>query len=153
MKQFARLVVIITALAIGLLGMQAPVQADVVTDKPVLVSEPVLEQGFAEHQLGDGVSIEYEGVSKQDSTNVSVDWGWTNATVWYNKTETNRIVAANGACSVIIGKVPGPIAKILSGSCGVIAVWAGYARSQNKCVGVKIAYLMAYPYGWDTRRC
>jgi hypothetical protein len=84
---------------------------------------------------------------------MDVDWGWYKATVWYSKYETQRIVATNGACSVVVGKAPGWVAKILSGACGLIAVWAGYALARDRCVGVKVSYFMALPYGWDTRAC
>ncbi len=85
--------------------------------------------------------------------NIDLDWGWTNVTVWYTKAETQRIVATNGACSVIVGKIPGWVAKALSGACGLIAVWAGYALARDKCVGVKVSYALAVPYDWNTRDC
>lgn len=84
---------------------------------------------------------------------MDIDWDWYKATVWYSKYETQRIVATNGACSVVVGKAPGWVAKILSGACGLIAVWAGYALARDRCVGVKVSYFMALPYGWTTRSC
>lgn len=130
-KHIVRLVVTVTILAIGLVGLQSPAHA-----APAPAASTV-STGL----IGGPVKT------------MDIDWGWYNATVWYSKYETQRIVATNGACSVVVGKAPGWVAKVLSGACGLVAVWAGYALARNRCVGVKVSYFMAIPYDWTTRAC
>lgn len=137
-KLASHLTVILTAIAVCFVGIAVPAQA-----APPSASRITSITSFS-------APTESRTAMRKK---MEVDFHWTSATVWYNKSETERIVAANGACGVIVANVPGWIAKILSTSCGLIAVWAGYARARNRCVGVKVSYAMAIPYDWTTRAC
>lgn len=139
-----RLVAILTAVVVCCVGLCVPAQAAPSVSSAPPTGAPVVWAGVMQ---GGGSTV------VGPVPRVELDWHWTRVTVWYSKAETKRIVATNGACSVIVGKVPGWIAKALSGSCGLIAVWAGYALARDRCVGLDVSYFAAYPHNFKTRRC
>ncbi len=63
-------------------------------------------------------------------------YGWS---VDFTKKETNLIAAGGGACAAIAAYIPEPaVSKAVAAGCGLIAVWAGYASAEGKCVSIKI---------------
>lgn len=79
------------------------------------------------------------------SAKASIDAGWTGWTVKFSKSETAAISAGLGSCSVVVGKIKHPAAVILSGACGLLAVWGGYAVSRGRCLGVHVYYTGLVP--------
>lgn len=68
---------------------------------------------------------------------LSTDWSWWHGgwTVKFNRTETNRMAFAFGACTTVVGAfLPAPWAIGLYAICGAVAIAAGWASVNGKCL-------------------
>jgi hypothetical protein len=72
-------------------------------------------------------------------------WGKT-VTVYFNKAETARIATGSGACSGVVGLIPGVPSTIVKASCAVMAGYAGIAVATSSCVGVAYYFSKGMPY-------
>jgi len=68
-------------------------------------------------------------------------WAWYGASIDFTRKDTNLLSAGAGGCAAVAALIPDATAsKVVAVSCGLMAVWAGYASSEGKCVSVKITW-------------
>lgn len=88
---------------------------------------------------------------------LSTDWSWWSPgpgwTVRFNRTETNKMAFAFGACTTIVGPfLPAPWAVALYGGCAAVAIWAGWAAVNSKCLSAFVP-VTGWPASFSSRSC
>ena len=101
-----------------------------------------------EGALVPGIVVEEDPVQ----TDVSVDFGWVTATIYFNRTETNRLASHVYTAAAICGAVgwaggPGAAFACLLGYPRLVAM-AANARAQGRCIGLR--FVIPNPQTWWT---
>lgn len=160
MVRFAlRFAVLSTAVALALMSLQLPSQANNGGDnRPTVVTpQPPSEEYTPEFTVKEKKLPPIKGIDGTDigsgsgemSTMVDYDWKWWGLQVQFSKNENNRINYGGGYCAAVVGVVP-VAGWILAMNCGVLSVRASQLRDQGRCLAINIYTPSVYSLGsWN----
>lgn len=134
---------------------------DVETGEPVALIEPA----WAKDANGTAVPTRYEidGSTLTQVVDVdehtafpvvadpSVKFHWWGVDVHYNWRETTVTATGAAGCALVAAGIPDPtLSKVVSFSCGAVALWAKTAAGAGKCIAMKKAWVgPLIPWYWS----
>ena len=90
-------------------------------------------------------TVQLEGAAFPVTADPKITWGWITGTVYFNKSETRKLAAANTAAGVLAAALPPPF-KAAIVPLGALAVRAQWAIADNKCIKIKLPSLRIDSY-------
>ena len=101
--------------------------------------------------------VRVSGDKPGTTQSLSTDWSWWSPgpgwTIRFTKSETNKMAFAFGACTTVVGPFwPAPWASALYTACAAVAIFAGWAAVNGKCLSAFVP-VSAWPFSFSQRSC